>query len=166
MEGWWVVWGGVRWGEEQHNDGAGPTWIWAQRPGAKQSVEATAPNHCDFLLSQINFWGAYRRPRKEKWEKRQLQNSFTWSLFKNVFFFSWWPRSLSLRAVFTSPTARCFPISHFHFPSSHPTVYVTRFRITVVLFRHTSSQSQDNHMSPFRLIIPNRMGPPIVSKFL
>ena len=62
--GWGGV-GGQRTG--QHYDGAGSTWKWAQRPGVKSRVEATAPNDCACGCSCHNkFWGPHRRPRKEQ----------------------------------------------------------------------------------------------------
>jgi hypothetical protein len=98
-------------------------------------VEATAPIYL-LLLSRTQFWGAYRRPRKEK---KVIIIFFTLSLF--FFFFS-----------LTRTPSPLFPISPFPFPvEPHPiTLLVSESS------RHTCHTNPSIITCPFQLIIPNR----------
>ena len=116
----------------------------SQRPGVKTQSESRQPHPSH----QPQFWGAYRRPRKEK-----VLLSFHFVTQPTTFFF------FSHSFFFPESLPRCSPISPFPFPvEPHPiTLLVSEeLRITVIHSRHTLSQISRLITCPFQLIIPNR----------
>lgn len=117
------------WGNrEQHNDGAGSTWKWAQRPGVKTQSESRQP-HLSKLTCSCH-----------EHNSGVIIIFFTLSLPFFFFFFS-----------LTMPSP-LFPISPFPFPvEPHPiTLLVSESS------RHTCHTNPSIITCPFQLIIPNR----------